>query len=61
MFVFNRSLIAVLAPLALLAAAVFFSNRDTAASRPGAAIASEGAAPAAQSNRQTVAANLPSR
>lgn len=68
MFVFNRSLFAVLAPLALLGAAVFISNRDegpppvaaTHALAPETLAKREGA-PAARPDCQTVAANLPSR
>jgi hypothetical protein len=53
MFVFDRSALAVLLPLALLMAVVAFSHRS-GDSRPQAA--------AAQAQQdQTVAANLPSR
>jgi hypothetical protein len=57
MFAFNRSALAVLAPLALLLAVVWLSSRSPAAS----------AAPRPQANEpapaktQTVAANFPSR
>jgi hypothetical protein len=59
MFVFNRSLFAVLAPLALLAAVAFFSNRATPATPP-AELAESRDAPVAERD-QTVAANFPSR
>jgi hypothetical protein len=49
MFVFNRSALAVLVPLALLVGAVLWSNRPQ---NPQAE---------AQRNAQAVAANLPSR
>jgi hypothetical protein len=48
MFAFDRSALAVLAPLALLLAAVVWSNRPAQA-------------PAPQQQDQTVAANLPSK
>ena len=54
MFVFNRSALAVILPLALLAAGIICTNL---ASSPRRVVAES--APAAQS--QTVAANLPSR
>jgi hypothetical protein len=53
MFVFNRSALAVLLPLALLVAVVTFSGRSASP----APVAQE--APAPQDH--TVAANLPSR
>jgi hypothetical protein len=52
MFAFNRSALAVLAPLALLVAVVVFSNRS--------ADPTQAEVQAAQQD-QTVAANLPSR
>jgi hypothetical protein len=52
MFVFDRSALAVLAPLALLMAVVLFSNRSA---EPAASHAQDG------QHDQTVAANLPSR
>jgi hypothetical protein len=55
MFAFNRSAFAVLAPLALLAAVVIYSNL---APDPGRTMQADvGSVPA----DQTVAANLPSR
>ena len=53
MFAFNRSALAVLAPLALLLAVAVFSNR---ASEPSPQAHSQAA-----QHDQTVAANLPSR
>jgi hypothetical protein len=47
MFAFDRSAVAVLAPLALLIAVALWSNRQTPVEKPAA--------------DQTVAANLPSR
>ena len=55
MFAFNRSALAVLAPLALLLAVVFWSNRSS----PEAAAPQASEAVAGRS--QTVAANFPSR
>ncbi len=57
MFVFNRSALAVLLPLALLLAVVTFSGRSA---HPAAA--AQAAQPAQPEQRDhTVAANLPSR
>jgi len=55
MFVFDRSALAVLAPLALLMAVVLFSNRAAGPAPHGQAQA-EGS-----SQDHAVAANLPSR
>jgi hypothetical protein len=59
MFAFDRSALAVIAPLALLVAAVLCSNLD---SRPGAAQQArvEGDQGPQIDRNQTVAANLPS-
>jgi hypothetical protein len=54
MFVFNRSALAVLVPLALLLAAVLFSGGS-------AAPASQAQSASATQQDHTVAANLPSR
>jgi hypothetical protein len=56
MFAFNRSALAVLAPLALLLAVVAWSNRAT----PSAATQAQVESPS-EEPPQTVAANLPSR
>jgi hypothetical protein len=56
MFVFNRSALAVLLPLALLAAGVICTNLATAPRQ----MVAESERPA-QVETQTVAANLPSR
>jgi hypothetical protein len=56
MFAFNRSALAVLAPLALLLAVVAWSNRAT----PHAPQQGQVESPAEELS-QTVAANLPSR
>ena len=53
MFVFNRSALAVLLPLALLIGVVMFSNRS--------AVPAQSAAAYAAPEDHTVAANLPSR
>jgi hypothetical protein len=58
MFAFNRSALAVLAPLGLLVAAVLCSNLADQPARPQLA---EGHQPQAAHHDQTVAANLPSR
>jgi hypothetical protein len=71
MFAFDRSALAVLAPLILLLAVVLLSNRDGAPvatsqaqaeadNRPDAG-ANGGRDPAPARRDQTVAANLPSR
>lgn len=54
MFAFDRSALAVLVPLAMLAAVVFWSNQ------PQPAASAQDDPPALEEN-QTVAANLPSR
>jgi len=59
MFAFDRSALAVLVPLALLAAVVLHSNRAPDAGRVAQAQLHEDADAALA--RQTVAANLPSR
>lgn len=56
MFVFNRSALAVVLPLALLAAGIICTNL---ASAPRRVVAEP--APVAPAATQTVAANLPSR
>jgi uncharacterized iron-regulated membrane protein len=57
MFVFDRSALAVLAPLALLVGAVLWSNRT-----PPAGVAVQQSAESQPVRRdQTVAGNLPSR
>ena len=55
MFVFDRSALAVLVPLALLMAVVVFSSRSD-----GSGVHAQAQSNAAQQD-QTVAANLPSR
>jgi uncharacterized lipoprotein YajG len=55
MFVFNRSALAVLVPLAMLAGVAAWSNRDSTAAPQ------QSAQGAAAERNQTVAANLPSR
>ena len=57
MFVFNRSALAVLAPLALLIGAVLWSNRDA----PVGAATQRSAELQPARRDQAVAANLPSR
>lgn len=67
MFAFNRSAIAVLAPLALLVAVVLLSNLESGpVTPPQAQVATQSQAdrdPSMESKPrdQTVAANLPSR
>jgi hypothetical protein len=67
MFAFNRSAIAVLAPLALLVAVVLLSNQGSGSSTPQHAQVDARAERdgdqtiAGQPRDQTVAANLPSR
>ena len=56
MFAFNRSALAVLAPLALLVAAVMWSNLQSAP-----AASQQQAEQGSPEHNQTVAANLPSR
>jgi hypothetical protein len=58
MFAFNRSALAVIAPLALLVGVVMFSNQ---ANEPPAAQQAEGSQAQALDSDQTVAANFPSR
>jgi hypothetical protein len=60
MFAFNRSALTVLAPLALLLAAVAWSNRATTPAPRQAQLESP-APELARQPTQTVAANLPSR
>jgi hypothetical protein len=61
MFVFNRSLFAVLAPLALLAAVAFFSNYSAAQTRAAGAELTETRDGPVPARTQAVAANFPSR
>ena len=67
MFAFNRSAIAVLAPLALLAAVVLLSNQGSGSITPQQAQVNAQAERdraqtiAGEPRDQTVAANLPSR
>jgi hypothetical protein len=60
MFVFDRSALAVLLPLALLVAVVTFSGRS-ASPAPVAVVTPEEAPSEAAPADHTVAANLPSR
>jgi hypothetical protein len=60
MFVFDRSALAVLLPLALLVAVVTFSGRSSSPA-PVPLVASEEAPSGAAKPGQAVAANLPSR
>jgi hypothetical protein len=61
MFAFDRSALAVLAPLALLLAVVAWSNRAPRPAPQQAQVESPEAPPPAAEPAQTVAANLPSR
>lgn len=61
MFAFDRSAVAVLAPLALLLAVVAWSNRAAAPAPQRAQVESPASEPPAAEPAQTVAANLPSR
>jgi hypothetical protein len=58
MFVFDRSALAVLVPLALLAGIVFYSNRTQPAAQMQQAQQTERSD---RANDQALAANLPSR
>jgi hypothetical protein len=58
MFAFNRSALAVLAPLALLSAAVLWSHFESA---PAATQQAQYQREIPSDQNQTVAANLPSR
>ena len=60
MFVFDRSAIAVIVPLALLVAVVLWSNRGSAQPEPALQAQVTNASPDAQ-RPQALAANLPSR
>ena len=59
MFAFDRSALAVLAPLGLLVAAVLWSHQ--ANQRPASRLAEGAQPPASQERDQTVAANFASR
>jgi hypothetical protein len=61
MFAFDRSALAVLAPLALLLAVAAWSNRATAPAPQQAQLESPATESVAGEPAQTVAANLPSR
>lgn len=60
MFAFDRSALAVLAPLALLVAVAWWTNRS-AATPPALAERAEDSMETVAATDQTVAANLPSR
>lgn len=61
MFAFDRSALAVLAPLALLVAAAWWSNRGPDAPHQAVSRAAQAVESRAEAGDQTVAANLPSR